>query len=213
MSQETPYTSALEAAHAARSAYPHQDNTQEGEGSVYYTSILVEAVGISVLRLFEEREGPFVEVGGPTPKGYDLLAVEQLPKPLVVTNADRLVSGIDKVARAQRLPFKDGTVGALFASGLPYEDHKFFPFGRFDLHKAFIGQAKRCLEESGVLVMSTATQGDIEHAVSLGLTPVSILETTATFPLQGNITKTFWDFIAMKGTPEEPLTYKATIKE
>jgi hypothetical protein len=214
MSQEIIHTSALEAAHAARRTYPHHADA-ETDQPIYHTSVLIQAVGVSVLRLLEEREGPFVEVGGPTPKGYSLLDVKELPQPLVITNEDSSVLGIDKVAKAQRLPFKDASIGAIFAAGLPYADYKFYPFGKFDLHKAFIGQAKRCLESCGILAMDTATLADLEYAVGLGFTPVSILETTSTFSLQGNMTKSFWNFIAVNEVPERPLayTYKAAIKE
>lgn len=204
MIQEVRYTSALEAVHAARQAYPHRsDASLEDDRPVCHTSVLVEAVGFSAIHLFEGRQGPFVEVGGPTPKGYKLIDTERLPKPLMITNGYRAVPNIDKVVKAQRLPFKDNSIGALFAAGLPYGEHKLFPFGRFDLHKAFIGQAKRCLEESGVLVMDAATHDDVEYAVSSGLTPVQIVETTGTFRRQGNMVKTSYDFVAVKGQNPE----------
>lgn len=150
-------------------------NTRRSGGNIY----------VAFMRLFEERQGPFVEVGGPTSKGYPILGDGQLPKPVTVTNSDRCVPSVEKVVKAQHTLFESASLGVVFAFGLPYVDHKFYPFGKFDLHKAFISQAKRCLEESGILVMQTGTQSDLEYAVGLGFTPVRVLEDTATSPAAG----------------------------
>ncbi len=61
------------------------------------------------------------------------------------------------VANATRLPIKDGSVGALFASGLPEE-----------LRKGIFQEAYRILEPGGIVVWQAATKKQLQTAAAIG---------------------------------------------
>ncbi|HKU19122.1 MAG TPA: hypothetical protein VJP80_07725 [Candidatus Saccharimonadales bacterium] len=71
-------------------------------------------------------ETPILEIGGPTSDGYFFLDNVTLPEPPYITNIvlprnPEYASYIDEVIDGRRLPFADGSVGAVIMSGL----HKF----------------------------------------------------------------------------------------
>ena len=113
------------------------------------------------------RDGPLIEIGGPTVSGFDLVNFDSLDKKIFTSNitpgcplhdimtGDFLgyIGKIDFQADAQRLPFKDNGIGVLFASCLP-----------FKIRKNVIHEAKRVLEKNGLLVWQAGTENDIIEA-------------------------------------------------
>jgi hypothetical protein len=147
-----------------------------------------------VAHLFTRSSGPFIEVGGPTPRGYDITRDIVLPRRIVVTS-DTDGPGVEKIVHARSLDFQPGSVGAFFASYLPFYD----PSDYADLHKHYITQAKPLLEEDGLFVMQGAREADILHAADIGYAILQIV-TQYRSPYRK---QERWDFIASNSTPHQ----------
>lgn len=63
--------------------------------------------------------GPVIEVGGPTPQGFDALMERgiTLPAELIIVN-EKDLEGMDRKADAGRLPFADESIGVCLVSNL-----------------------------------------------------------------------------------------------
>lgn len=91
--------------------------------------------GFDVEKKLNSVKGKIIEVAGPTPYGYDLVDFEKLEKPVYTSNvfpgmpyfgkkADdgteiiNYAGKVDFIADATKLPFKDGSIGAVLISCL-----------------------------------------------------------------------------------------------
>ncbi len=107
---------------------PHIEEQNWGETGTYFFD-----TSIDPQKLVNSLRGPAIEIGGPTATGFKFLDGVSLPnRPLItniagthneeagahsVTSLDKLV--LDTLADGRMLPFKDQSVGILFASALP----------------------------------------------------------------------------------------------
>lgn len=133
--------------------------------------------GFDLLVELKNRSGPFIEVGGPTLSGYDIISKKQLAqtgKPMFASNNEDglyhyvgphrksiLIAKADFVADARELPLQNSSVGAVFASCLPHT-----------IRKETIHEAARVLEQDGLLIWQGAFIDDLEWAKNAGLTLV-----------------------------------------
>jgi len=135
-----------------------------------------EKSGFSTDEELDERRGPFIEIGGPTKDGFELVDLKKLTKKLyqsnVFTNPEKVFmepgtstaelsrgkpKKVDFLADARDLPFADGSVGALFAAYLPRH-----------VRQHFIQESGRVLEQGGLLVSEGLTKEDFESAAANG---------------------------------------------
>lgn len=131
--------------------------------------------GFSIKDEIRNRQGPLIEIAGPTDHGFELVDIYALEKRVLQSNIspgcplyDELTGEflcytgqVDFQADTQNLPLGDGKVGVLFASYLPKE-----------IRDRTIQEAKRVLEDGGLLVWQGGTTEDIEIAEKAGLKPV-----------------------------------------
>lgn len=126
--------------------------------------------GFDAAKSLRERKGNFIEVGGPTTQGYELVNINRLDRRLYITNIDpkgcplfdpfsrtpRVVRylPIDFPADATNLKFTDKSIGALFASCL-----------NGNIRSKAIAEAARVLEDGGLLIWQGGTEQDIIEAV------------------------------------------------
>ncbi len=130
-----------------------------------------EKKGFTLESELRNRQGPFIEIGGPTPNGFELVNYDSLDKKIFMSNitpgcplydemTGQFLGYIGKInfyADGKQLPLKDGGIGALFASNMPYA-----------IRKQLIHEAKRVLEENGLLVWQGGTEEDIQEASRIG---------------------------------------------
>ncbi len=127
--------------------------------------------GFDILEQLRTRKGSFVELGGPTERGYELVDINKLDRKLHVTNIDprgcpiydpynpaiknpiRFLP-IDFQADATNLKFADNSISALFASCL-----------NNDIRTRAIAEIARVLEEGGLLIWQVGGKDDILDAV------------------------------------------------
>lgn len=129
--------------------------------------------GFSIENEMKHKHGPLMEIGGPTLGGFELVNFDSFDKDKKIfvsniTPGRSLYDGIsgqflgytgkiDFMADAQKLPFRDGEIGALFASRLPIE-----------IREKVIHEAKRVLEENGLLVWQGGREEDMKSAERVG---------------------------------------------
>lgn len=96
--------------------------TFEGISSISNQETLVNYYekDFNIEEKIKELKGPYIEIAGPTAKGYELIDVNNLDKKLYVSNLyDSSRRGqLDFRGDVKRLPIKDASVGALFVSNL-----------------------------------------------------------------------------------------------
>lgn len=128
--------------------------------------------GFDVYRELAQRQGHFVEVGGPTLGGYELINTSKLDRRLWITNvtpagceiynpySGELVNvlPIDFQLDATRMRFNDGSIGALFASCL---------FN--NVRPQALSESARVLEQGGLLIWQGGREEDIYDAIQNGL--------------------------------------------
>lgn len=183
-------------AHALRLARRLQPSLPDkGEGVWQRTSsqkgspVTWRQTGFSTAEYLALRSGAFVEVGGPTPlwQQYDgsffdpswgeEVVMTALPKPLIITNLlpeDDVVffgpAAGDAFVRADaaRLPFRDGSLGAVFCRGLsvvhptaPNECERGTRALSRVLRFAAFEEVRRCLEPGGVFYLCGANHADL----------------------------------------------------
>lgn len=133
--------------------------------------------GFDVQTELDKRSGPFIEVGGPTWGGYELVPTEKLktrlyvsnipnPSPTVKAMVLNFVKGLLKgrfsrkvhfQADGRELPLANSSVGALLGSALPTQ-----------LREKLFKEAYRVLEPGGLLVFQTGTDNDKKQIEKLG---------------------------------------------
>lgn len=127
-----------------------------------------------LLTALQKISGPFIEVGGPSPRGYrlvDLLDVHKATgKKIMVTNisAEQLrqpvpesmhdAIEIDGVEDVRSLPYKENSVGAFFANGLGFYSTPYL-----------FRYSTRLLEKDGLLVAGYMSGLEVADALHLGL--------------------------------------------
>ena len=126
--------------------------------------------GFSLIEEIKKIKKPLIEVGGPTTQGFELVDPEKLDKKVFISNITPgcpyysggevlgYIGKIDFQADAERLPFKDKSLGGLLASCLPN-----------DIREKTIREAVRVLDEGGIFVWQGGINEDIELAKSLRL--------------------------------------------
>lgn len=158
---------------------PYRDAEAKTKIEEFITSNFPENEQSGDGRLLEELcavRGPFVEIGGPSPN-FSIVDIADLSrasgKKLQVTNVkpeelrrpvdDRLVGSVEiaGVVDARHMNFADGSVGALFASGLPYM-----------IMERFLSESARTLEPGGLLLLKAAGNMDVAVAITKGFYPV-----------------------------------------
>lgn len=139
--------------------------------------------GFNAPQSIKEVKGPLVEIAGPTQGGYRLVDTNDLNKKLFVSNkklgcplfnpntgerAGYIGSSVDFRADATKLPFKAGSVGAVFVSclGPLFDDPQAIPV--VALRKSAIEEAGRVLEPNGFLVWQGGSRQDILNAEQQG---------------------------------------------
>ena len=109
--------------------------------------------------------GKIVELGGPTPDDYTSLGLKlsDLDREVTITNiisptpdTNMEVSRVD----VRFMPYKKGSLGAIFSTGLPSSEYPFMLHG-----------ASRCLEDGGFLIMQHILPSTIGNAMEMGFKP------------------------------------------
>jgi hypothetical protein len=133
------------------------------------------AQGFDVADAFKKLRGQIVEVGGPTLDGFKIVHQKILAdsgKQYITTNindglyqmaggtSEKVVKikNVDVVADSRQLPFADGSLGAVFASCLP-----------LGIRAETMLEARRVLEDDGLLVWQGTMKDDYEVAQRIGL--------------------------------------------
>lgn len=176
----------------------NKDSIQKEAGKIEREEIIEDykEEGFDIEEKLKEVNGPYVEVAGPTPGGYDLVDINNLGKKLHVSNAfSRLAKGkIDFKANAKELPLKNESVGALFVSclgGIQRDDPEELKLlekkvgknwvsnktaKRYDelsyqekrkLRERALEEAYRSLEDGGILIWQGGEKEDVETAKEL----------------------------------------------
>lgn len=141
--------------------------------------------GFDIKEKLSKIDGPFVEVAGPTEKGYSIVKLDDLDKKVFVSNITpgwtefndqtgesiELKGNVDFQADARELPFKDSTIGAVFCSCLgelhsssKAVDIKHALKLRIDALKEIF----RALKSEGVLVWQGGKEEDVRFAQDIG---------------------------------------------
>jgi hypothetical protein len=118
--------------------------------------------------------GLCVEIGGPSPKGYEFIKELglKLPRNIIVSNVSDPVilnpfgnspeeHAVDIVIDIQHLPYKKGEVAMFLTSSLPHKLHS----------NLFINTAK-ALMRGGLLIIENELPEDAETVKQLGFTPL-----------------------------------------
>lgn len=118
--------------------------------------------------------GMIIEVGGPTGVGdygvCNILDYRRRGKRVIITNIERYPENPNKeydvelIADGRKLPFGNSSLGAVFASCLP-----------FAVHAEVLPEAARVLKAGGVLVWRGVKEADVTTAGQNGLEPVMYL--------------------------------------
>lgn len=123
--------------------------------------------GFSVEEELNRREGPFLELGGPTESGYYHLDGVQMKKRIIVSNvgdaviraynpeyADELIGKTDIDINGTDINFPDGSLGAVFASHIPYL-HDIEDYGDDEILRKARGASRQARKEGVVDVRHT----------------------------------------------------------
>jgi hypothetical protein len=123
--------------------------------------------------LVDETRGPIIEVGGPTedysPVTRPSIIAERLERPLFISNIAR-IGAISLQADGTGLPFRDASIGIMFASCLPQ-----------DVRNDFYVESHRTLEDGGILAYKNARDLDMAHVLSLGFKMVAYRRSMNTY--------------------------------
>ena len=131
--------------------------------------------GFNLHETIQQTTSPLVELGGPTPQGYELVDFDNFPdKQILIINIDPQTvkrdldnrnysispekKRVDLQADATKLPFEDQSIGVLFASALP-----------IDIHADIFRDAVRVLSPGGIMVWEGGREEDINLAKNNGL--------------------------------------------
>jgi len=144
----------------------------------------------------ETTRGQFIEIAGPTAKGYKQVDLEKLPRKIYITNlfpgcpyykktekGDIVLEGyegkVDFEADATEMPLRDSSVGAVFSTNLsafPSEKHNLTK-EQIDtetdrltkiLRENAMKEAWRILEPGGLLIWQGGKEEDFTVAHNLG---------------------------------------------
>lgn len=121
------------------------------------------------------RQKPFMEFGGPTYDGFQIIEGLQMPQKVLVSNIEpgyplfvdgrkRLVGRVDQVADITEMPLENESLGAVFASAI-----------HADLHAKALAEAARVLEPGGLIFWQNGKAGDLELAKDAGLEVVRFM--------------------------------------
>lgn len=130
--------------------------------------------GFEILPALQKNNGPFIEIGGPSPNGYRLVDLAEVHKAtgkkIVVTNLSteqlrqpvpesmRNALEIGGVADVRNLPYKEDSVGAFFSNALGFYSTPYL-----------FRYSARVLEKNGLLVAGYMSGLEVADALRLGL--------------------------------------------
>lgn len=130
--------------------------------------------GFSLIDEIRNRQRVFIEIGGPTPKGFELINFSDFLKRVFVSNitrgnpiynsetAELLGYGneekIDFLTDGRRMPFRDGSISVCFISCLPVK-----------IRKDVLEDVVRVLEDGGLVVWQGGIRKNKKFAEKLGL--------------------------------------------
>lgn len=118
--------------------------------------------------------GLCVEIGGPTPQGYEFIRKLDLilPANILITNISNPVTlnpfgenpeqyDVDAVVDVRRLPYEKGDVDMIITSSLPHK-----------LHKALFTESATALRKYGLLIIENIQPEDNKLAKQSGFKPL-----------------------------------------
>lgn len=154
---------------------------------------------------------PLIEVAGPTIEGYNLVNVNELDKKLHTSNIFpggyfvntedeiKYEGKVDFQADAQKLPFKNGIVGAVFCSclGVIYSGQNDILKETAELRKNTLEEAFRVLTNGGVLIWEGGKEEDVKFAQEIGF-KVNQFKTNKYLNKQNGLVNFFYDVIFEK---------------
>jgi hypothetical protein len=137
--------------------------------------------GFDLEERLKRTKGPFVEIGGPTLSGYDMIDVDNLERKLHVSN---LCDGAPKIrggkiflegkvhfrADGRKLPIKNNSLGAIFISCLgSIKGHPYFKkYCDECLEEKIIHESFRTLEPGGLLIWQGCKDRSAKFAENIG---------------------------------------------
>jgi hypothetical protein len=122
--------------------------------------------------IISSRMGPFIELGGPTSQGYDLLSIEAVErltgKHVKITNlspeagcymlsSQADFASIEEFVDAKNLPYEPSSLGMVFASCMP-----------LDVKERVADEVYRVLEEGGLWQYQRCEDVDVARALETG---------------------------------------------
>jgi len=124
----------------------------------------VTAFGFNLKEELEARTGPFIEIAGPTPEGFEFVDYDKLDRKVFISNIGNGLplqddekgeiighwGKVDFQADSQKMPLRQQSVGALFASKMD-----------IDVVIDTIKEANRILEPGGIFILQGVTKKDI----------------------------------------------------
>lgn len=144
--------------------------------------------GFDIKKRLSAIDGPFVEVAGPTEKGYKIIELDELDKKVFILNITPGASDfddqtgefvgfygkVDFIADARELPFKDGAIAAIFCSDLG----KLYSTSvtvdqnqsgnKLNLRADALKEIFKALKPEGILVWKGGTEDDAVFARNIG---------------------------------------------
>ena len=150
-----------------------------------------EENGFDLVSSLNNTKGIFLEIAGPTTRGYSIIDDEsKLNKPIYTSNIKPglplydpdegdlvgIKGRVDLVADATTLPVENESVGALFLSGLPQ-----------DITDRTIEEIARTVENHGYVVWQSGVSGNISSLIAKGF----VLKKSQTFGKGKNACYTF----------------------
>ena len=144
-----------------------------------------------IKKILENMDEPLIEVAGPTPKGYyHFLELKDLNKEIFVSNFKNpvtyydgsILGELDFQADAQELPFKNGSVGAVFCSCIaPFKKNGLVEDQKektLEFRRKVVKEALRVLKRKGFLIFSGLFPEDVHifDNIGFGIKQFSIIE-------------------------------------
>ena len=128
----------------------------------------------------KRADGPILEVGGPTAKGYQMIGRRVLRGTIVSNISPR--DSLDVIADAHHLPFENKTFAAVLSSA--FSDHSFFDDQGNDIgyRAPMIDEAVRVVKNGGVVVLQHGNMRNIKRLSQHGLNPVTAKVNKAKYP-------------------------------
>jgi len=135
---------------------------------------------LNVYETLAATHGPFVEIGGPTTEGFEQVDIKALDGKFFTSNIESDIPEFDKSGNivgkekvdlqsdARILPFRDSSIGAVFASNLGSAKYNKRILDTGEIRRQAIAEASRVLKDNGLLIWEGGHTEDFVYADEAG---------------------------------------------